>query len=98
MKDKWRQYNLWKNPRGKNHNATGLHSDIFLCKIFGSGVDLAGIVNSRSVLCHIITFLGISDGKIPRAMNKVKVRLLCFSLFPYVVPMEPGYFSFLLTC
>lgn len=76
----------------------GLHSDIFCLKMFGSSVDLAGIVNGRRALCHVITFPGISDCKIPRAVDKVKVSLLCFSLFPCVVPMDPAYFSFLLTC
>lgn len=56
----------------------GLHPDIFHFKNFGSSLDAAGRVSSR----FAINFLGISDGKIPRATSNAKASFRWFSFLP----------------
>lgn len=60
--------------------------------MFRASLDFAGVVNGRLALSHFITFLGIVDWEHPKAVNKVKVSLLCFSFFPVCSPWtQPAF-------
>lgn len=80
-------------PHWPLQTVPGLHFDIFRFEIFGSSLDLTSTVTGRLALGHFITFLGISDCKIPGAVNKVKPRLLRFSFFPVWSPWTQPAFS-----
>lgn len=62
----------------------------FIFKNFGSSLDAAGRVSSR----FATNFLGISDGKIPRATSNVKAGFPCLFFLPVWSPWTQTAFIF----